>query len=224
MNQQQDNLSGAGQFEVYFHYDRTYDIIKDANFGEEITDYVIIYPAQINGVVATNISAKEVTGFASTIIGIGAGETAPGSENPAITSIQTNKEAVERYGYAETTLTESSVSVKATLERNVQAELNNRSNLEWQPEIKLTGVQVAPVPTGSRKIWIGDTVKLQNNEDQTGMTSGEFRVNVLDVNVDANDAEEIVPTLSRGDAINMSSFAQDFVRMRNELLALKTGK
>lgn len=220
-----DNTSGAGMFDVYFHADRTYDIIKDANFGDIITDYIIQYPTQINGVAATSLSAGELTGFASTVIGIGNGQVSgTPAENTAITTTQTNSEAVQTYGYAESILNESSVSVQSTLERNVASELANRSTMVWQPEVTLSGRQVLPVPQGSHKIWIGDTVKLQNNQDMTGMTSGEFRVQALDVSIDANNAEEITPTLSRGNAINTNSFAKDFVRLRNEVLNLKTAK
>lgn len=220
-----DNVTGAGPFDLYFYADKTYDIVADADFGQAITDYIIQYPMQLNGVSATSMSASEITGYASTVIGIGSGDVGSGElEDPAPISIQTNSEAVQRYGYAETILSESSVSVMETLERNVATELNNRSTMVWQPKVKLTGRQVSPVPIGSRKIWIGDTVKIQNNADLTGMTSGEFRVNTLSVSVDANNAEDITPTLSRGDAINTNSFFKDFIRMKNELLALKTGK
>lgn len=220
-----DNVTGAGPFEVYFYPDKNYDIVADADFGDDITDYIIQYPAQINGVNALSLSAKELTGFASTVIGIGSGEVSNETvENPAPISIQTNSEAVKTYGYAESILQESSISVQESLDRNVAAELNNRSTMVWQPQIKLSGTQVAPIPTGTRKIWIGDTVMVQNNADYTGMTSGSFRVNTLSVSVDGNNAEDITPTLSRGDAINTNSFAKDFIRMKNELLGLKTGK
>lgn len=221
-----DNTTGAGPFDFYVHPDRTYDVIKDSDFGDTILDYIIQYPTRLNGVAATTISAKEVSGFASTVIGIGSGEVAESgsSGDTAIVSIQTNANAVKAYGYAETTLQESSVSVQDTLDRNTATELRNRSSMVWQPEIKLLGTQVNPTPEGPYKIWIGDTVTLQNAEDYTGMTSGNFRVNSLEVSVDANGAEEIVPTLSRGDAINTNSFAKDFMRMQKELLALKTAR
>ncbi len=221
-----DNTTGAGPFDFYVHPDRTYDVVKDSEFGNTILDYVIQYPTKLNGVAATAISAKEVSGFASTVIGIGAGEIGEDgtSADTAIVSIQTNAEVVKNYGYAEITLQESSVSVQGTLDRNTATELRNRSSMVWQPEIKLLGTQVNPTPEGPYKIWIGDTVTLQNTEDYTDMTSGNFRVNSLDVSVDANGAEEIVPTLSRGDAINTNSFAKDFMRIQRELLALKTAR
>lgn len=218
-----DNVTGAGPFEVYFHPDRTYDVIKDVDFGDEITDYIIEYPTVLNAPSATSISAKEISGFASTVIGIGSGEVSGSEEsNTAITDVQTNSEAVQKYGYAEEVLQESSVSQAETLARNVASELAGVSNMQWQPEIKMSGRHVNPTPGGERKIWIGDTVKLQNNEDQTGMTNGDFRVNALQVSVKATGAEEITPSLSRGDAINTTSFAKEFVRMQSELLALKT--
>lgn len=221
-----DNTTGAGPFDVVFHPDRSYDIIPDSKFGDVIDDYIIQYPTKQNGVSATGMSAKEISGFASTVIGIGGGDVSDGSEesseDEAIISTQTNNEAVTRYGYAETILQESSVSVQETLDRNVATELAGRSSMIWQPEAKLIGTQVAPVPTGKHKIWIGDTVTIQNSEDQTGMASGSLRVNALSVSVAATGAETITPSLSRGDAINTNSFAKDIVRMRNELLALKT--
>ncbi len=225
-----DNITGAGPFEVYFHADRTYDVIAESEFGDTITDYAVQYPARINGVPATSLSANELTGFASTIIGIGAGDVgngeapAEGEEeaNPAPTSIQTNSEAVKRYGYAESILQESSVSVQETLDRNTATELENRSTMIWQPQLTLLGKNVAPTPSGEKKIWVGDTIMLQNAQDYTGMTSGTFRVNTLQVSVEATGAEKITPSLSRGEAINRNSFAQDFVRIQRELLALKT--
>ncbi len=212
-----DNTTGAGPFEVYIHPDRTYDIIREADFGQEITDYVIQYPNQINGVGALEMSAPEVNNFATYVLGVG-------SDESGITSLQINREAVQRYGYAEEIFQQSSISTKDALDRNTATELSNVSNLEWQPQIKLSGKVVAPVPTGTKKIWIGDTVKIQNNEDLTGMASGTFRVNALEVTVDANGAEEITPTLSRSEAINTSSFVKDFVRMKNNLLAVGSSR
>lgn len=226
-----DNITGAGPFEVYFHPDRTYDVIADQDFGDEITDYVIQYPARINGVPATSLSANELSGYASTVIGIGAGDV-EGGEAPAegeetesaITSTQTNTEAVRQFGYSEYILQESSVSIQETLDRNTASELQNRSTMVWQPQITLYGKNVAPTPDGGKKIWIGDTVRIQNAQDYTGMTSGSFRVNSLQVSVEATGAEKITPSLSRGEAINRNSFVQDFVRMQREMLALKTAR
>lgn len=229
-----DNESGAGPFDFFVHPDRTYDVIKDSDFGDTITDYAIQYPVLYNVPSATSISASELTGFASCVIGIGAGTVSPDSttqadepaedNQEAIIAIKSDSEAVKKYGYAEVTLQNSSVSVLETLEANVESELSSRTAMQWQPQIKMSGNHVNPVPKGSRKIWIGDTVTLQNNADRTGMTSGKFRVNSLSVSVAATGAEEITPTLSRGDAVNTNSFANDFVRMQSELLALKTAK
>lgn len=193
-----DNLSGAGQFDVFFHPDRTYDITPDDKYGDVITDYTIYYPTIRNGVSATSISANEVSGFASHVIGVGAGEiSSDPSKSTVITSEQTNYDAVTEYGYSETILQESSVSAQTTLDGNVQAELNEVSDMVWQPDITLIGRQVAPTPNGERKIWVGDTVTIVNREDMTGMTSGAFRVNELSVKVSATGAEEITPTLER---------------------------
>lgn len=218
-----DNVSGAGPFDVFFHPDRTYDVVTDSEFGETITDYIIAYPTLLNSISATKISASEVNGFASVIIGVGAGEIS-GEEatSTAITDVQTNSEAVLEYGYAEKILQESSVSNPDTLARNVASELASTSTMQWQPTIKMTSKFVNPSPTDEKRIWIGDTVTLQNNEDLTGMTSGQFRVNALEVSVAATGAEEITPSLSRGNTINNNSLAKEWVRMQNELLALKT--
>lgn len=211
-----DNTTGAGMFEVYFHPDRTYDVIKESDFGEEITDYVVQYPAQLNGVSALELNAGEISGFASRVDAIGSEQ--------AEWAYSVNRDAVKKYGYAEKMLQESSITAFETLRDTAQTEVSNTSNLEWQPQIKLTGKQVAPIPTGERKIWIGDTIKLQNNIDPIGMMSGEFRVNSLDVSVEATGAETITPTLSRSEAINTSSFIKDFARMRNNLLAVGSSR
>lgn len=193
-----DNVTGAGPFDIFFHVDRTYDIAPEGQFGDVISDYAIYYPTVHNGVSAASISANEVSGFASHVIGIGAGEISSDSnKETAIVSEFTNSEAVLEYGYAETILQDSSVSAQATLDANTQTELNNASDLIWQPDITLVGRQVSPTPYGERKIWVGDTVTIVNNEDLTGMTSGAFRVNELSVKVSASNAEEIAPTLER---------------------------
>lgn len=193
-----DNTTGAGPFDVFFHPDRSYDIASDANFGDVITDYTIHYPTLQVGVAATSISAREVGGFASVVLGIGAGEiSSDASKNTAITSTQTNSDAVAKYGYAETIIQESSVAVQETLDNNTIAKLNVTSDMTWQPEIRLIGRQVAPTPDGEKKIWIGDTVTIVNDEDLTGQTSGQFRVNELIVRVTSTGAENIQPTLER---------------------------
>ena len=193
-----DNTTGAGPFDLVFNPDRSYDIFSDANFGDIITDYTIRYPALQVGVSAATISAPEVGGYASTVIGIGAGEiSSDASKNTAITSVQTNFDAVAEFGYAEATLQESSISVQQTLDNNTTTSLNNRSNPQWKPEITLVGKQVAPTAGGERKIWIGDRVAIANDEDLNGQTSGQFRVNEIQVKISATGAETIKPTLER---------------------------
>lgn len=193
-----DNVTGAGPFDVYFHPDRTYDVIKDSEFGDTITDYTIDYPTELNATSATQISANEVDGFASSVIGIGAGEiSSEADKNTAITSLLTNSDAVDEFGYAETILQDSSVSRQTTLDQSTAALLNTSSNPIWQPQVVLIGRQVNPTPNGEKKIWIGDTVVVNNSEDLTGMTNGAFRVNELAVDVSATGGETITPVLER---------------------------
>lgn len=193
-----DNVTGAGPFDVFFHPDKTYDIIRDSDFGDVIGDYSIYYPTRLNNVSATSITADEVEEYASTVIGIGAGEiSSDPAKNTAISLVETNSEAVARYGYYETILQESSITQEASLRRNVSAELATISDPIWQPQIVLTGRQVNPTPNGERKLWIGDTVTLVNEEDLTGQTNGLFRVNELAVNVTETGAEIITPVLER---------------------------
>ena len=193
-----DNISGAGPFDVYWHPDRTYDVIKDSNFGHRIHDYIIDYPARLTGVSATSISAQEVSGFASVVIGIGAGEiSAEAAKNTAIITTQTNSASVDKYGYGEAIYQDSSISQLQTLEYNSQSELARLSNPIWQPETTLTGRQVNPQPEGNNKIWVGDTIEINNAEDLTGMTSGWFRVNELEVTRSATGAESIRPIWER---------------------------
>ncbi len=192
-----DNVSGAGKFDVYFHPDRTYDIIKDSNFGRILT-YAIQYPAQLNGVSAMSISADEVDGFASHVIGLGSGETSGDEESStAIISEATNSAAVATYGYVETLLQDSSVTLQATLDTNTATQLSLSSNILWEPKITLTGRQVAPSPLGDDSIWIGDTISINNQEDMTGQTSGLFRVQEVAVSVSGTGAETITPELER---------------------------
>ena len=195
-----DNSTGAGLFDVYFDVDRAYNIYKDQNFGEIVKDYTVRYPASLNGVSATSISASEVDGFASTVIAVGAGEiSSDASKNTAITTTITDSAKVTEYGYYEDMYQESSISKMDTLTRNAQTRLKNDGDMRWQPEITLTGRQVAPAPIASGKIWIGDTITINNAADVTGTTNGQFRVNELAVKVGATNSEIITPTLERRD-------------------------
>ena len=193
-----DNTSGAGIFEVYFHSDKTYDVLANNNFGDVITDWVAFYPALLNNTSATSISAPEVEEFGSAVIGIGAGDiSAIPSENTALFDYIRQDSAVLNYGYKEVIYQDSSISTASVLRNNIKSEMMNLSNPRWKPEITLHGKQVSPVPAGSNKIWVGDTIKIVNSEDLTGMTNGNFRVNELKVDISADGDELITPTLER---------------------------
>lgn len=192
-----DNITGAGPFDLYWDADRTYNIIKDSEFGEQITAYSIIYP-MAGSVGAVSISANEVDGFASSMIAVGAGEiSSDATKNTAITYLTTDSSKVQEFGYAEMIYQDSSISVQETLERNANARLEDASTGRWEPQITLTGREVAPTPDGEYKLWIGDTVRILNNEDMTGQTSGWFRVQELQVAVGDSGAEVITPVLKR---------------------------
>lgn len=192
-----DNITGAGIFDIYFHPDRTYDIKSDANFGLT-RSYIINYPTMLNGISAVSISAQEVDGFASHVIAIGAGEVSADAEkNTAIVSESTNSDAVVEYGYFETLYQDSSISRQETLDGKAESQVASQSNPLWQPEMTLSGRQIAPSPEGDDSIWIGDRITINNTEDMTGQTSGQFRVQALSVSVTGSNAENITPVLER---------------------------
>lgn len=193
-----DNTTGAGPFDVIFNADKTYNVYSKDNAGDVITDWQANYPADINSTSAITISASEVSGFASAIIGIGSGEiSSNASENTAITSFDADDNKVAEYGYYESIMQDSSVSQQTTLDNNTATQLYIKSKLVWQPQITLIGRQVEPKPTGSKKIWICDVIVINNSEDLTGMTNGHFRVNELAVDVSGSNAETITPVLER---------------------------
>lgn len=193
-----DNTTGAGPFEVYFHADKTYDIYADSNFGDVITDWVAFFPTMLNNTSATSISAAEVEGFASAIVGLGAGEiSANAQENTALFRYTKDNAVIAEYGYKESLYQDSSISTGSVLTMNINAELDNKSDTDWKPQITLHGIQVAPKPSGSNKIWIGDTITINNSLDLTGKTNGDFRVNELMVAISAGGDETITPTLER---------------------------
>ena len=193
-----DNATGAGPFDVYFHADKTYDVKADDNFGDIITDWVAFYPMLLNNTSVASITADEIGDFASAVMGLGSGEvSADPNENTALFAFEADGDAVQEYGYYETLYQDSSVGTASVLQRNIQAELWNREDPIWQPQITLKGIQVAPTPNGANKIWIGDTITINNSIDLTGMTNGAFRVNELAVAVSANGDETITPVLER---------------------------
>lgn len=197
-----DNTTGAGPFDVYFHANKTYDVIGDANFGDIINDWVAFYPTLLNNTSATSISASEVGDFASAVVALGSGEvSADANENTALYAFTSDPDAIREYGYFETFYQDSSISTPSVLQKNIDAELWNRENPIWQPQITLSGTQVEPKPSGTNKIWIGDTITISNSEDLTGMTNGSFRVNELAVNVSASNGEVVTPVLERAGLI-----------------------
>ena len=168
-----DNISGAGPFDLYFYSDKHYDIYADANFGQEITDWVAFYPMLLNNTSITSINAGEIENFASAIIGLGAGEVSSNAnESTVLYRFDLDSNAVSKFGYKETMYQDSSISTGSVLEYNIDAELTERANPIWQPQIVLHGKHISPVPTGDKKIWIGDTITINNSQDLTGMTNG----------------------------------------------------
>ena len=193
-----DNTTGAGPFDVYFYADKRYDVKASNKFGDNITNYVINYPTILNGASAVSISADEVSGIATSIIGIGAGEVSSNkAKNTAIISKATDSEKVAKYGYYETLITDSSISKQSTLNQKIQTELYYDANPIWRPTINLVGNVIEPTPNADIKIWIGDVVTIKNDEDLTGMTNGKFKVNELAVTVSAANGETIAPVLER---------------------------
>lgn len=193
-----DNQSGAGPFDVYFHADKTYDIYADSNFGDVISDWVAFYPTLLNNTSAISISASEVDGFSSAVLGLGAGEVSSNvNENTALFDFVSDPTAIAEYGYKESMYQDSSISTPSVLAYNMGAKLYIESSPIWKPEITMYGTQVEPKPSGSNKIWIGDTITINNSLDLTGMTNGAFRVNELNIEVSADNAEIIKPVLER---------------------------
>lgn len=193
-----DNATGAGPFDVYFHANKRYDIYSDSNFGDVITDWIAFYPTLLNNTSATSIQAAEVGDIATAVFGLGTGEVSPdATKNTAVNAFVSDVDAIAEYGYKETMYQDSSIATRSVLRRNMQAELWNKANPVWQPQITLHGKQVAPTPSGPKKIWIGDTITVNNSADLTGMTNGDFRVNELEVDISAGGDELIRPVLER---------------------------
>ena len=191
-----DNVDGAGQFDVIFNPDKSYYITN--SLGRTITDWQLYYPPRDGGQSTATISAPEVQGFASHVITLGAGET---SSNPdqstVITASSTDASAVAEFGYFETITQYSSVSRQATLNSHNATDLYNATNLQWNPQITLFGRQTPPSPTADFGLWIGDQIYLENTADPTGMTTGWFEIEAIEVSVSATCAETVKPRLER---------------------------
>lgn len=193
-----DNTEGAGPFDVIFYNDKTYDIWAQGAYGTTITDWVARYPASIDRPSATSISADEVSGYASSVIALGSGEvSSDASKDTAIKAFTQNNSKTAEYGYYETLIQESSIARQNTLNQKAATQLAISSKIVWEPVIQLSGRQIAPTPSGSNKIWLCDIITIENTEDLTGMTNGQFRVNELSVKISASGSEEISPVLER---------------------------
>ena len=193
-----DNIEGAGPFDVYFYPDKKYDVKMDSNFGDVITGWVAQYPADPRKISLSEISAPERMDYASYILAIGYGEiSANPDENTTIISTASNNSAVAEYGYCEKLESYSSVTRQTTLNQKANTQVFLLSNPIWKPEVATNGKWLSPTPDGDDKIWVGDTITIQNNADFTGMSSGTFRVDELTVRVSASGSEDIIPTLER---------------------------
>ena len=193
-----DNTEGAGPFDVYFYADKSYDVTMQSNFGDVINGWVAEYPADIRKVSLSEISAPEMMDYASYILALGYGEiSANADENTTIISTASNNSATAEYGYCEKLESYSSVTRQTTLDQKAATDLSILSNPIWRPEVVTNGKWLAPTPNGDNKIWLGDIITIQNNADLTGMTSGTFRVNELQVRVSSNGSEDIIPALER---------------------------
>lgn len=191
-----DNVEGAGQFDLIFNADRSYYITSQ--LGRDIITWQLEYPMRQEGHGIMTITAPEVQGFASHIIALGSGEVSSDpTKSTVITSEDTDSDAVATYGYVEQLNQYSSVSRQTTLDQHCATDLYNAANVQWQPQITLSGEQVPPSSTEEHGLWIGDQIYVQNNADLTGQTSGHFRINVIDVSVSSTNAETITPTLER---------------------------
>ena len=193
-----DNTEGAGPFDVYFYPDKKYDVKSESNFGDIITGWVAEYPADIRKVSLSDISAPEQMDYASFVFAVGYGEiSANAEENTTIVATASNSAATAEYGYCEKLESYSSITRQTTLNQKAATDLYILSNPIWKPEVATNGKWLAPTPTGTNKIWLGDIITIKNNADLTGMTSGTFRVNELEVRVSATGAEDIKPSLER---------------------------
>lgn len=193
-----DNTEGAGPFDVIFYANKTYEIWAQGEYGDTITDWVARYPADIDYPSALSISADEVSGYASSVIALGEGEVSSDrNKNTAISAFTQNNAKTVEYGYYETLIQESSISRQQTLDQKAATELAIDSKIIWEPQITLSGRMVSPVPSGNSKIWLCDIITIENSEDLTGMTNGQFRVNELEVDISATGAESIKPILER---------------------------
>ena len=193
-----DNTQGAGPFDVYFYADKSYDVKADSNFGDIITGWVAQYPADPRKISLSEISAPEMMDYASVIFAIGYGEISSNpDEDTTISTIVSQDSATAEYGYCEKLVSYSSITRQDTLLQKALTDLHILSNPIWRPEVATNGKWLAPTPNGDNKIWLGDTITIQNNADLTGMTSGTFRVNELEVRVSSTGSENIKPTLER---------------------------
>jgi hypothetical protein len=104
---------------------------------------------------------------------------------------------VDEYGYVENLVQYSSIGRQTTLDQKCATDLANAANVKWEPEITLIGRQTPPSPTADYGLWIGDSINIVNTADQTGQTSGRFRINILEVSVSSTNAETIRPSMER---------------------------
>lgn len=227
ITQMTDNVEGAGQFDVIFNPDKSYYITN--NLGRWHRDFPLSYPTDLDEDSLSSIRAPEVQGIATSIITLGAGEVSSDpSKSTVVVAMATNSEAVAEFGYYEKMTQYSSVSRQNTLNNHAATDLHNASIVKWQPQVQILGIQVPPIdaPDG---LWLGDYFYIRNTADQTGLTSGWFRVQSFSVTVAPTGAETVTPELERVDTgQGADSTAKDaqidslLMKMEQEVRDLKT--
>lgn len=179
---QLSEVIGGPDFE--FTPDKVFNVYSPKQ-GRLITDFSFTYPGNIRSI------GYEIDGskMSNQVIFRGAGTGEQG-----IISVQSDTTAQGTYKLRQSVYQRPDVSVQESLDDLAEEQLRVSSGLFTVPRIKVLGVEP---PFGS--YWLGDEVNIAVTEDVElfGDANGVFRIEEIEVSVDANNVEDVSIKLSR---------------------------
>lgn len=169
----------SGKFDFEFTYDKKFNTYE--TLGSDRTDIILTYP----GNVASLKAPRSGQTIFNHIEGLGSGfgdETITSTADDAVSQVT--------YGRRELPLSFNGVSLQDTLDEKTDAELEKRLDILQLPQMTISGAKF-----DLNDVQLGDRPVLKvMNHPYIDNIDGPYRIEVIDVTTDENEAETITLT------------------------------
>lgn len=193
-----DNITGAGKFDVWVEWPRTFCIAKNRGLdtkSKTAAANVFAYPYTYNVSTSTriiplesspNYAERDEFATAATLVGAGQGDA-------AVSVYVEDLAAIAKYGYSHVFKQFSSVTRADTLRQKGNDLIAKSTAAEDVTETSTNGVFL-----DWGKLSVGGLARIENYE--IGSVSGYARIDTIETNCDGNYNESVKLTLSNFDA------------------------